>query len=103
MRVLSRRNDLDNLTAEEFKEKTRLPPHTYRHLFNELNHLIEPKSTTNNAISSHTRLQATLRFLAQGNMFSTNCDAYGMSKASMSRHVSTCVEAICTKVQCSTS
>lgn len=95
----SRRDDLEKLTADEFTEKVRLPPHVYRSLYHSIEHTITPKSNANHAISANTRLQATLRFLAQGSMYSTNCDAYGISKASMSRHITSTVEAICGEVR----
>ena len=95
----TRRNDLDVVTGEEFRQKTRLTPSVYRELYRSIEHEIAPLSRANHAISANTRLQATLRFLAQGNMYSTNCDAYGMSKASMSIHVNRCVNAINTKVK----
>lgn len=94
-----RRNDLDRLTPEEFRQKIRLNPDTYKLLYNVVQHDIEPKTNANHAISGHTRLQATLRFLAQGNMFSTNSDAYGMSKTSMSDHIDRVLDAIVTKVR----
>ena len=66
-------------------------------MFHDLYHSIEhentPLSRNNDAIRAKTRLIATVQFLIQENMFSTNLDACHMSKASMSLHVNRCMNA----------
>jgi hypothetical protein len=95
---LPRRNDLDRRTEAEFKSRTRLSHAAYRELFA----LIEPdicaKLHTNHTIPTHTRLQMALRYMAQGPMYLTNADTYGVSKASMSIHINSVFSAISGKV-----
>ena len=93
-----RRNDLDRLTEQEFQQRTRLNFAAYRDLFAMIEPAISPKSWTNHAINPHTRIQMTLRYIAQGSMFLSNSDLYGVSKASMSIHVNKVFEAITEKV-----
>ena len=59
---------------------------------------ISPKVPTNHAIPAHTRLQMALRYMAQGPMYLTNSDTYGVSKASMSIHINKVFAAISSKV-----
>ena len=93
-----RRDDLDRCTENEFRQRTRLNYAAYTELFRLVEPDITPVIPTNNAIPAHTRLQMTLRFMAQGPMYLSNCDIYGVSKASMSRHINSVFAAICSKV-----
>jgi hypothetical protein len=70
----------------------------YRELFAMVEPDICPKICTNHTIPSHTRLQMALRFMAQGPMYLTNCDVYGVSKRSMSVHINSVFAAIASKV-----
>ena len=98
--VQHRRNDLDMMTETEFKNRTRLSRAAYDELYELLEPEISPKANTNHAIPAHTRLQMTLRFMAQGPMYLTNSDTYGVSKASMSVHIHSVFSAMSSKVKC---
>ena len=93
-----RRNDLDRVTEGEFQSRTRLNFQAYRELHAIVEPQIAPKSFTNHAIPTHTRLQMALRYMAQGPMYLSNCDIYGVSKSSMSRHINGVFEAVTAKV-----
>ena len=96
--VQRRRYDLDVVTEGEFINRTRLNFQAYRELHSIIEPEIAPKSLTNHAIPSYTRLQMALRYIAQGPMYLSNCDIYGVSKASMSRHINGVFDAVTNKV-----
>ena len=100
--IQRRRNDLDAVTEREFQSRTRLNFQAYCELHAIIEPHITPKSMTNHAIPSHTRLQMALRYMAQGPMYLSNCDIYGVSKASISRHINCVFDAVTTKVNIDT-
>ena len=93
-----RRDDLGVLTDSEFVGRTRLTKDAYRDLHSLLEPTISPLVYRNHTISSHTRLQMTLQFLAQGNLYQSNSDLYGVSKGSTSVYIYKVVSAIVDKV-----
>ena len=93
-----RRDDLGVLIDSEFVGQTRLTKDAYRDLHSLLEPANSPLVYRNHAISSHTRLQTTLRFLAQGNLYQSNSGLYHVSKGSTSAHIHKVVSAIVDKV-----
>ena len=93
-----RRDDLGVLTDRKFVGRTRLTKDAYRDLRSLLESAIAPLVYRTHTISSHTRLQMTLRFLAQGNLYQSYSDLYGVSKGSTSAHIYNIVSAIVDKV-----
>lgn len=91
-------NDLDKLSVNEFFQNTRLYPFQYRQLHHLLEHHLIPKVPTNNAISSHTKLQSALGFLMSGDNLRGNGRSFGISNSSQSRHLQAVVDAILEEV-----
>ena len=67
-----RRDDLDRCTENQFKQRTRLNYAAYTKLFRLVEPDITPVTPTNTAIPPYTRLQMTMRFMAQGSMYLLN-------------------------------
>ena len=89
-----RRDDLGVLTDSKFVGRIRLTKYAYGDLHSLLEPPISPLVYRNHSISLHTRLQMTLRCLAQGNLYQSNSYLYGVSKGSTSAHIYKVVSAI---------
>ena len=90
-------NDVET-TLTEFQQRLRLNKQTFANLLHQLEPDITPKIPTNNAVAATTKLQCGLRFLASGSLYRLNSDLYGISPASMSRHLFQVVDAIVHRV-----
>ena len=97
-RFEQRRDDFERLNDKEFQQRLRLDKQTFANLLHQLEPDITPKIPTNNAVAATTKLQCSLRFLASGSLYRLNSDLYGISPASMSRHLFQVVDAIVDRV-----
>lgn len=91
-------NKLVNITPREFYPAKHLYPHQYHELHSILEPFLTQPIPTNKAISSNTKIQAALCYLATGDNLTSSVRSCGMSNASQLQHLNATPNALICEV-----